>query len=131
MARVEVLVDAFPGKKSFKDLGSSVDKVAENFLKEQPPGSRLLSATQLPRAGLFTTPLYEFRFAAAGGELRIQKCALTQSRFYKLLVILPADAPEPLQLEVEEIIDSFKAFPLNIGCLAQSNQGTILPGVCY
>ena len=130
-ARLDVTVSfAKPGVSSLKDLGS-IDKVAQSCLSRLPSSATLASAEKLPRPDLFSAGMYEFRFRTADGRV-VQRVALQQGRLYELSATLPADAPEPLQQEVDEVVASFKAFPLNIGCLQASNRGgSLVPGVCY
>ena len=129
-AQFELTVD-FSERKKLSDLGS-IESVAERFRAEQPQPARLLTAVKLPRADLFSSTTYEFRVDAANVGTCIQRVSLTQGRLYRLYATLPADAPQPLQQEVNDIVGSYKAFPLNIGCLKASNKGgSVLPGVCY
>ena len=132
-ARVEVTVDfSAAGQKSLKDLGT-IDAVGESFLERQPQPAMLLESTKLPRPDIFSTGLYQFRYSTGGGSGEsVLKLALQQGRLYQLLATLPTGAPEALKREVDDVVASFKAYPLNIGCLSASNRGgSLLPGVCY
>ena len=57
---------------------------------------------------------------------------LTGTAVAELDVALPARPEAALQAEADEVASSFHVFPLNAGCLSQSNRGErALPGVCY
>ena len=125
---LEVVVQfASAGQKSLKDLGA-MNAVAARYLAQQPQPATLVQAIKLPRPDLFSTSLYQFRFLQSGGESEsVVKLALQQGRLYELSVTIPAGANE-----VDTILQSFKTYPLNIGCLSASNRGgSFLPGVCY
>lgn len=135
-ARLEVLVDLTeangPKKmKNMKDLGS-LETVAEKWLAFQPQPATLAKATKVPPPAFAASP-YELRYSVGEkSQSRIVKLVLQQGRLTQLIVVLDADASAAQVQEVNAIVDSFKAFPLNIGCLSQSNRGgDIMPGVCY
>ena len=130
-AKVDIFVDKVKFK-SLKDLGQ-LNTVANQFQLKQPQPATLVDAVNVPRPGPFSTSSYKFRYTTNNGAtLTAVKVAVKQERLYQLVASLPAQAPTSLQEEVQSIVDSFKAFPLNAGCLAQSNRGgVILPGVCY
>jgi hypothetical protein len=116
--------------KTLADLGN-VESVGERLRLEQPQPAVLTRAAKVAGAGLFATSTYDFRFEHAGGQSLI-RLALKQGRVYRLALALPAQPDETLLTEAEGIVSSFRAYPLNAGCLASSNNGRkALPGVCY
>ena len=130
-AQLDVVVD-ITGKKTLKDLGK-LDAVAQRYLSQQPQPSSLVKAVEVPRPGPFSTNSYELRYAVAGNTRTTGvKVSAKQGRVYQLTLSIPFDSPTPIQQEFDSILGSFRAFPLNAGCLAQSNRGgAIIPGVCY
>ena len=139
-AKLEMTCDFMEGAKNLDTLGT-VTKVAQKYLSAQPQPATLVSANKVPGNGMFALGTYDFRYlvGAAGGDgtgssgysSKVIKLALRQERLYQLSVTLPAEPTEPLRSEVDAIVDSWKAFPLNAGCLRASNKGSIFPGVCY
>ena len=122
---------AAANQKSLKDLGT-MDIIAARYLERQPQPATLLEATKLPRPDMFSTSLYQFRYRVGDGGESVVKLALQQGRLYQLSVSIPAGATEPSRQEADDIVQSFKTYPLNIGCLSASNRGgSFLPGVCY
>ena len=118
--------------KKLADLGS-LDEVAERLRLEQPQPATLLRADKVGAGanGLFSLAVYVFRFTTGEGQAIIA-LALTQGRVYRLTQRLPAKPDAALQAETESILASFRAYPLNAGCLAVSSKGQkALPGVCY
>ena len=135
LARLDLTVDfTEPSIKSIKDLGSP-EAAGQRFMATVPQPATLVQAAKLPRPDLFSTGPYQLRYRTAAASENVIKLAVQQGRIYKLMVELPAPgsaASDAVVLESEGIIDSFRAFPLNIGCLAASNRGgSLLPGVCY
>jgi len=115
--------------KRLGELGS-LDAVAKRYVASQPQPATLLQAAKVPRPSMFAIDMYELRLRTGSTE-QVVRLGLQQSRMYKLAVTLPA-APSPeLKAEAEALVQSYQAFPLNIGCLRESNAGTLLPGVCY
>mgnify|MGYP001208605340 CR=1 FL=1 len=128
----EATVEPSPTKR-LAELGS-LDAVASRYLASQPQPAVLLGATKVPRPNMFAMDMYELRFStgpAQQAQQRVVRLGLQQSRRYELVVSLPAEPTRAIQVEAEALVASFQAFPLNIGCLRQSNAGTPLPGVCY
>lgn len=118
--------------KKLSDLGS-IEDVGAQLLLQQPQPAKLLRADKVKAGanGLFALAMYVFRFEHAEGQ-SIVSLALTQGRVYRLTQRLPSAPDTALQAEAESILASFRAFPLNAGCLATSNKGMkALPGVCY
>ena len=127
-ATLEVTVDP-SAQKRLSELGS-LDSVAARLLASQPQPTSLLKAVTVPRPSLFAMDTYELRFRSGSSE-RIVKMGLQQYRLYQLAVSLPADPTPEERLEVDALVASFETYPLNLGCLRSSNEGTLLPGVCY
>lgn len=130
--RLSVTADfAANGVRSLKDF--PIERAASHYLALQPQPAELMSAVVLPRADLFSAGLYQLRFSTDGGQSEsLIKVALQQGRLYQLTVRMAAGVPEIVRRDVEDVVSSFKAYPLNIGCLSASNRGgPLLPGVCY
>jgi hypothetical protein len=139
-AKLEVNVDIAQagdfGKKfapkKLADLGS-IEEVGDRLAQSQPQPAKLTRADKVGAgaSGLFALATYVFRYEHAEGQ-SIVALALSQGRVYKLTQRLPAKPDAQLQAEAESILASFRAFPLNAGCLAASSKGQrALPGVCY
>lgn len=121
---LEVVVDKAPGVKSLAGLGS-LEAVAERLRSEQPQPARLLESATVAGAVKGST-YYAFRFSAPGGGERQVKLAAYQDRLYRLTLDSAAGA------EADEIVRSFTAWPVNIFCLSQSNNGAVpASGSCY
>jgi hypothetical protein len=131
VAQLEMTVDAIEGKKGLSSLGS-LDSVAQKLLTSQPQPATLIAATKAAGNGFFAAGTYEFRYRVGpDAHSRVLKIALQQERLYTLAVDLPAEPSEAVASEVDSIVGSWKAFPINAGCLRQSNRGTVMAGVCY
>lgn len=139
-ARVDATVDiakasTFGRKfdpKKLSELGT-IEEVGDRLQLEQPQPAKLLRADKVKAGanGLFALAMYVFRFESAEG-LSTVALALSQGRVYRLTLRLPANADAALQAEAESTLASFRAYPLNAGCLAASSKGQrALPGVCY
>mmetsp|Transcript_68881 Transcript_68881/g.114472 ORF Transcript_68881/g.114472 Transcript_68881/m.114472 type:complete len:211 (+) Transcript_68881:43-675(+) len=119
-----------PSPKVLADLGS-LEKVGNQFLVELPQPASLLETRAASGTAFMAAKTYEYRCRIGSGGLVMMKQSAQQGRVYRLIVTLPPEPTVEQQAEADSIIGSFKVFPLNIGCLKQSNQGLILPGVCY
>ena len=138
-ARLEVAVSFATGSdwglkfqpKKLSDLGS-VEVVGARLQAQDASSAKLLRAEKTSGGGLFAVTCYEYRFELAQGGRQAVKLALQQGRLYRLTITCEPTAPDALLSEVDGIVGSFRAFPLNAGCLSQSNRGEkALPGVCY
>lgn len=123
-AALDVLVDKT--KAPLKELGADAETVGRAF----GAGAQLASASLEPGA-VKGSSYYEFSYTNGAGRRRL-KLGLQQNRLYSLSVSTQGSATADVRSEVEQIVASFKAFPVNIICIGQSNGGTIpAPGSCY
>lgn len=131
-AAVDLTVD-FVEAKTLNEYGS-LESIGRQLLATQGPSAELLLASKVPAPGLFAAPTYEYRFdlGSSTGAQSIVKVGLKQKRLYRLAASLSSVTDASLSAEVESIVESYKLFPLNLGCLVQSNRGEApLPAVCY
>ena len=139
-ASLDVTVDfAESGVKKLADLGT-VDVVSRRLLSSEAQPVNLVSAAKLPGAGFMAGSTYDITYESAS-EQRAVKIGLQQGRQVQLIIRSPRTATEEVRAEVSSILGSFKSFPLNAGCLGQSNgiaksgRGASgerpSPGVCY
>ncbi len=131
VAQLEMTVDADSGPKGGISALGSVDTLGLSLLSSQPQPAKLVSASKVPGSAPFAAGTYELRYAIGASQQRVVKLARAQQRLFKLAVALPAEPSDEVRAEVESILQSWKAFPVNAGCLSQSNRGAVLPGVCY
>lgn len=118
--------------KKLADLGA-VEDVGDRLRAQLPQPARLIRVDKMGAgsSGLFALASYVFRYALADGQA-IVALSLTQGRVYKLTLNLPTEPDAALQAEAEAVLASFRAYPLNAGCLAASSNGQkAIPGVCY
>lgn len=125
-----MIVEPSAGPKRLAELGS-LDAVARSLVAAWPqPGAVLLAADKIGRPNLFALDSYEVRFRA-GAQQQVVRLALQQGRRYQLFVSLPAEADEAVAREVDALVASFEAYPLNLGCLRASNEGVPPVAICY
>ena len=120
---LEVTTEGMGGKKSLSELGT-VDAV----------GARLYGSVERAEVVPGTvrgSRYYEYTLKTPNGQ-RQTRLGVYQGRLYSLAVDLPSSPSAALQEEANRLIASFKAFPVNIICLSQSNGGsTPVSGSCY
>ena len=129
-AELEVVCDLGKFGKSLAEYGT-VEKAAERLLAEQPGGGKteLLSATKVPCA--IKGSFYYLYTYTAGGKACVTKQSVQQGRRYQL-TLRNDPAKGAAQQEVDAIVASFNAFPVNFICLGQSNKGDApVDGSCY
>ena len=116
------------GARQNADLGSP-QKYAESLLTSLP-GATLESATTIP-GSTRGSQYYYLQYTTSTGTTSI-KATAKQGRTYALSVSLPAQPVAEVQAEAQSLLDSFKAFPVNIFCVTQSNGGSApVSGSCY
>ena len=128
---LDVRVTQSKGKMGLSDLGK-LDVVAQQYKALQPQPAELVSQAIVPGA-VKGSSYYSFTYALGdgGGTSRV-KLAVSQNRIYALTVRTKAGASDEVEAEAAAIVSSFKAFPVNIICLSQSNAGSVpAPGSCY
>ena len=123
------------GKKFAPKRLTEIDikEVGDRLCSQQPQPAMLLQADKVAAGanGLFSLAMYVLRYKHIEGQT-IVALALAQGRAFRLTLQLPAEPDAALLAEAESILKSYRAFPLNAGCLAASNKGQkALPGVCY
>ena len=126
---LEVVVEPSTGPKRLAELGS-LDAVAEQLVATWPQPGTLLSAEKIGRPNMFALDSYQVRFKT-GTQQQVVRLALQQSRRYQLFVSLPMEADEAVAREVDALVASFEAYPLNLGCLRASNEGVPPVAICY
>ena len=129
-AELEAVCDLGKFGKSLGEYGT-VEKAAERLLAEQPGGGKteLLSATKVP--GAIKGSFYYLYTYTAGGKACVTKQSVQQGRRYQL-TLRNDPAKGAAQQEVDAIVASFNAFPVNFICLGQSNKGDApVDGSCY
>lgn len=125
-ASLDVFVDVAKGKQFLSDLGK-VDEVGRRYAERFGTVQRAAAVPGPVRGSTY----YEYEFAGSTTTTRA-KLTVYQSRLYMLLLTLPSSAPAEVLAEADAISSSFKAFPVNMFCLAASNGGTApTPGTCY
>lgn len=128
-ASFELVVEP-SGAKSNTELGQ-VRAVGEKLLASQAAQSELKSADIVP-GSVKGSKYYSFVYATPTGSSTSVRLSAKQGRTYYLAVSLPAKPSAGLEAEAKLLLDSFKAFPVNIICITQSNSGTSpVPGSCY
>jgi hypothetical protein len=117
--------------KSLSEFGS-VDAVGRRLLAARGPSARLVRAEKVAAPGPFASATYAFAFeVGADAPLELVRLGLKQRRLYTLELALRS-GEALLREEAEAIAGSYRVFPLNLGCLAQSNRGQPpLPAICY
>jgi hypothetical protein len=111
------------GKKGLSELGK-VDDVGTKLY-----GS--VERAEIVAGTVRGSRYYEYTLKTPSGR-RQTRLGVYQGRLYSLAVDLPSSASAALQDEANALISSFKAFPVNIICLSQSNGGsTPVSGSCY
>ena len=130
-ASLEVVVDRLKENGATLTAYGKLDAVAEKLRALQPQPATTISAA-LVKGAIKGSNYYQFAYGVAGGATTRAKLSVQQSRSYMLTVTLPDQATSEVQVEADAIIQSFKAFPINIICLSQSNSGTEpVAGSCY
>ena len=114
------------GAKTLSDLG----KPSRYGEKVAPAGASLTSA-QVITGFVKGSTLLDLRYESSKGSTAYRVVA-KQGRTYTMAVSLPSQPDETAQAEARALLESFKAFPINIICTSQSNGGTSpVPGSCY
>jgi len=117
------------GAKNNADLGTP-QQYGEKMLASLPASSSLESAAAVPGA-IRGSQYYALTYKTPGGTTSL-KLTAKQGRTYTLGVTLPAQPSAEVKAEATALLDSFKAFPVNIFCVTQSNGGTPpVSGSCY
>ena len=126
-ATFDMSVDPTPGMRSASELGK-VDAVGARLASVY---GELLSADVVPGV-VRGSKYYVMQFKSPAGGTATVKMDAKQGRTYTLSSSLPAKASAALQAESDALIDSFKCFPVNAFCIAQSNSGAVpASGSCY
>ena len=131
---VRIVVTVTLGKygKSLAELGSAEAAVARVLL----PNEALESAERVP--GKVRGSSYYLGRYTDGARRGIVKLGVQQDRLYALRAV--AEARElsngasgaSLQADIDTIVSSFSAFPINFICMGQSNAGKVpVAGSCY
>ena len=117
-----------PGKaRSASELGK-VDAVGASLAATY---GDLVSAEIVP--GMVKgSKYYVMEFKSPSGGSTVVKMDAKQSRTYQLVVSLPKGPSAEVQAEAAALTSSFKCFPVNAFCIAQSNGGSSpASGSCY
>lgn len=115
------------GKRSASEIGK-VDAVASQLA---PSYGEVISSEVVPGV-VRGSKYYVMKYARSDGGSTLLKLDAKQGRTYSLAVSLPKKPSADLQAEADELIASFKCFPVNAFCIAQSNGGsTPASGSCY
>jgi len=128
---MDIVVDRLKKKGGSLAEYGKLEAVAER-LRMLLPQPATLSNAAVVQGAVKGSSYYRFDYRLDGGGGVLLKLSVQQGRSYLLTVNLPSSSTQDVQAEAEAILQSFKAFPVNIICSSQSNSGTEpVPGSCY
>lgn len=120
-----------------------LDKIAtrlvqDELLNDDTAGDALVLSAEQVAGSIKGSSYYVIRYLV-GAKPAIAKLAVIQNRLYCIKVKANKkasasffDEPSTLQVDMESIVASYNAFPVNFICLGQSNKGNIpTAGSCY
>ena len=128
-AKFDLSVDP-SGAKSLSDLGSP-QAFGEKMSAAFAPASSSLESAKIVPGAIRGSQYFELVYRAPTVTTTTRLTA-KQGRTYSFTVSVPDKASKDTADEAAALLDSFKAFPVNIICISQSSGGTSpVPGSCY
>ena len=127
----ELTVDPLKGARGLADLGAVKEYGEKSLLSQQPPQSELLGAEVVP-GSVKGSKYYAIQYKLPAGVIKSYRITAKQGRVYSFAVSTPSSPSATLEADAQALLTSFKAFPVNIICITQSDSGTApVPGSCY